>query len=42
VLVFNLADVVKALVQFEWSLDASQAATAQLVQVTVLEEAFLA
>jgi hypothetical protein len=29
-------------VQFEWSLDASQAATAQLVQVTVLEEAFLA
>jgi hypothetical protein len=42
VLVFDLADVAKALVQFERSSDASQEATAQLVQVTVVEEAFLA
>jgi hypothetical protein len=42
VLVFDLADAVKALVQFERSSDASQEATAHLVQVTVVEEAFLA
>jgi hypothetical protein len=29
VLVFDLADIVKALVQFEWSSDVSQEATAQ-------------
>jgi hypothetical protein len=42
VLIFDLADVAKALEQFEWSSDASQEATAQLVQVMVVEEAFLA
>jgi hypothetical protein len=42
VLVFDLADVAKSLLQFERSSDASQEATAQLVQVTVAEEAFLA
>jgi hypothetical protein len=42
VLVFDVADVAKALVQFERSSNASQEATAQLVQVTVVEEAFLA
>jgi hypothetical protein len=42
VLVFDLADVAKALVQFEWSSDVSQETTIQLVQVTVVEEAFLA
>jgi hypothetical protein len=31
VLVFNLDDVAKALVQFEWSSDVSQEAIAQLV-----------
>jgi hypothetical protein len=31
VLIFDLADLAKALVQFEWSSDASQEATAQLV-----------
>jgi hypothetical protein len=42
VLVFDLADVAKALIQLERSSDVSQEATAQLVQVTVVEEAFLA
>jgi hypothetical protein len=42
VLIFYLADAAKALVQFEQSSDASQEATAQLVYVTVVEEAFLA
>jgi hypothetical protein len=42
VLVFDLANVAKALVQFEQSSNISQEATAQLVQVMVDEEAFLA
>jgi hypothetical protein len=42
VLVFDLVDVAKALIQLERSSDVSQEATAQLVQVTVVEEAFLA
>jgi hypothetical protein len=42
VLVFDLANIAKALVQFEQSSDVSQEATAQLVHVTIIEEAFLA
>jgi hypothetical protein len=40
VLVFNLADVMEAVAQFERSSDASQGATAQLVQLAVLGEVF--
>jgi uncharacterized protein (DUF2252 family) len=40
--IFDLADVAKALVQSERSSDVSQEATAQLVQVMVIEETFLA
>jgi hypothetical protein len=41
VLMFNLVDVAKAMAWTEQSSCASQEATTQLVQVTVVEEAFL-